>query len=452
MNIPKLAEYLTDIDTEYILEAENKETEMTKKITFKRALAISAACICIICLMAAGWTLFDSKDYLKDYDVDPSYMIQDKMITSDGDGHYFGIIMTGMGFRLMGSDGSECENAYNICDVPGCDHTDSSICPALNWFEITGLSVYDGRLYWTARQKGVSTAEVFDTVCIMSSLPDGSDIQTVRSVQGDVFLDTQYGKYIRAHRGYMYFIGIKEPETVFDPETYRSYQKNPDEKYVLNVYAEELKENGTDEKIFSLEYENGRTYSYTSQFYANNLYIMLRSQLYDGSDYRFEVYRIDLKTHESKRIFDTGKYDISGWWIDGSENLWYTETDPETEKASLMKFDLSKKKPKEMFELPYSGRVINGKAVCLDGNGGKISVCGFDGSVTELDFSDIIEQVEQAYGYAGISLCGVDSENVILQMCDDECFALVPLDGSEPKLIIASFISDPDFERIWGGE
>ena len=437
MNIPKIAEILTDIDSGYILEAAEKETQMTKKFNIKRAVLIAAACVCVICLMAAGWALFDSKDYLEDYDADPSYMVQDKMITSDGEGHYFGIIMCGSGFRLMGSDGSAGENAYNICDVPGCDHTDSSVCKALNWPEVTGLSVYDGRLYWTARQKGVSTDELFDSVNIMSSEPDGSDIQTVRSVPNEVYTDTQYNKYIRTHRGYMYFIGIREPEMTFDPETMTSAQKNPDEKYVLNVWAEELAENGSGEKIFSLDCENGRSYIYTSQFYANNLYIMLKStDMNNREDFRFEVYRIDLKTHESKRIFKTEKYDFSGWWLDGAENLYYSETDPETEKSSLIKLDLSKGRPEEILELPGSGRVINGKAVCLDANAGKVTVLDFSGNRVELEFGELTEQVRESYGYAGISFCGVDNDNVILQMCDDECFALIPLDGSKPRIII----------------
>lgn len=453
MNIPKLAELLTDIDSRYILEAAETEDRMTKKINIKRALIVAAACLCVVCLMAAGWALFDSGDYLEEYDVDSSYMIQDKMITSDGEGNYFGIIMCGRGFRLMGSDGTAGENAYNICNVPGCDHTDSSVCLALNWPEFTGLSVYDGRLYWTTRSKNVAPAEAFETVNIMSSTLDSSDIQTVRSIPNEVYTDTQYNKYIRVHRGYMYFIGVREPEEIFDPETMTSYQKDPDEQYVLNVWAEELAENGGGEKIFSLDYENGRYYSYTSQFYANNLYIMIRSTASDGSDCRFEVYRIDLKTHSSKRIYNTDKYDISGWWLDGSENLYYADTDSETEKTSLVKLDLNKGKPKKMFDLPADfGRVINGKAVSLDGNAGKVYVSDFGGAVTELDFSALTAQVEDAYGYAGISLCGVDNENVILQMCDDECFALVPLDGSEPRIIIASCFSDPEFERIWGSE
>ena len=446
MNIPKLAEYLTDIDGRYILEAAEKECKMTRKFSIKTVAAIAAACVCIISLVAAGWALFDSKDYLEDYDADPSYMIQDKMITSDGEGHYFGVIMTGRGFRLMGSDGSDGENAYNICDVPGCDHTDGSVCPALNMPEITGLSVYDGRLYWTARQKGDGA------VNIMSAAPDGSDIQTVRSVPDEVYTDTLYNKYIRTHRGYMYFIGEREPEMIFDPETFTSYQKDPDEPYVLNVWAEELKENGESRNIFSFEYEKDRYYGFTSQFYANNLYIMLRSTKSDGSFRRFEVYRIDLKTGSGERIYITDEYDVQGWWLDGSETLCYTDTDPETGTVSLMRLDLNKGKPKKLCELPDATvtRVINGKAVGI--GDGKVYVTDFGGNTVELDITALTEQVKEAYGFAGISLCGVDGENVILQMCDDECFALVPLDGGEPKLIIASCFSDPDFERIWGAE
>lgn len=457
MNIPKFTKILGDIDSRYILEAAEEDIKMTKKFRRAKLFAAAAACVCLICLVAAGWTLFDSKNYLKDYDADPSYMLRDRMITSDGEGRYFGVIMCRNGFRLMGSDGSVGENAYNICDVQGCDHTDNTVCKALGWTEITGLSVYDGRLYWTARPKGVSAAEVPDAVNIMSANPDGSDIQVVREVPGEVFSDTMYDKYIRAHRGYMYFIGVKKPETVVDREKMSSYQKNPDEQYVLNVYAEELKENGTSEKIFSLDYENGRYYTSTSQFYANNLYIMLKSTDVENSeDFRFEVYRIDLKNHGSKLIFKTDKYDISDWWFDGSEYLYYIETDSESKKMSLIRCSLNSGKPEKMFELPSAdiGKVINGKVVCIDVSTEekKVYVSDFDGNEVELDISGLTEQVRREYGYAGISFCGADNENVIMQMCDDECFALVPLDGSEPKLIIASCFSDPEFKRIWGDE
>ena len=94
--------------------------------------------------------------------------------------------------------------------------------------------------------------------------------------------------------------------------------------------------------------------------------------------------------------------------------------------------------------------MINGKAVGI--GDGKVYVTDFGGNTVELDITALTEQVKEAYGFAGISLCGVDGENVILQMCDDECFALVPLDGGEPRLIIASCFSDPDFERIWEAE
>ncbi len=434
MNIPRIAKMLNEIDDRYILEAAEQEVSMEVKTNVRRVVIAAAACLCAIGLMAAGWALFDTKDYLSDYDVDPSYMVQDKMITSDGEGHYFGMIMTKTGFRLLGNGGGD---AYNICDVPGCDHTDSSVCPALNRPEFTGLSVYDGRLYWTARQKGADISEVFETVNIMSSALDGSDIRTVRSVPGDVFLDTQYNKYIRAHRGYMYFIGVREPEMIFDPETMTSRQNDPDEAYTLNVWAEELSENGESRKIFSFNYEISRQYTYTSQFYANDLYIMLWSSKDDGSFRRFEVYKIDLKTGNGKRIYITDEYDVSGWWLDGSENLYYTETDPGTEKCSLMRLDIDRGKPKKMFEIKAgSGRVINGKVLSLDGNAGKVYVTDFDGNVTELDFAGLTEQVIETYGYAGIALCGVDSENVILQMCDDRCFAVVPLDGGEGRIVM----------------
>lgn len=447
MNIPRLAKLLGEADERYILEAAEEETKMTKKITKGKIIAVLAACVCLICLMAAGRALFDSKDYLEDFDADPSYMLQDKMITSDGEGNYFGMIMCRNGFRLMGSDGSGGENAYNICDVPGCDHTDNTVCLALGWPEFTGLSFYDGRLYWTARPKGVDLSERLDTVEILSAKADGSDIRVEREVSGEVFDDTMYNKYIRAHRGYMYFIGVHEPEEVFDPETMTSHKKDPDERYTLNVYAEELKENGGSEKIFSLEYEDGAYTTFTSQFYANDLYIMLKSQNMDDPEkIKFEIYKVDLNSHASKKIYSTEKYDISCWWMGSGERLYFTENG----KSELMELDVGKGRPKKMFNIPNGDikTVINGKAVSLDGNAEKVWVTDFDGRTTELDFSAMAEQVREEYGYAGIAVCGVDDKNVILQMCDDECFGIVPLDGSEPRLIIASCISDPRFERM----
>lgn len=408
MNIPKSVTLLGDIDDRYIIEAAKEEPQMKRKFGIIKTVGIIAACIAI---MAAGWTLFDSADYLREYDADPNYMLKDKMVASDGGEHYFGVVRTSHGFRLIGSDG---EKTYSICDAENCDHTDPMICKAYTWPEITGVSVYDGRVYWTARK-----IDDYDTVEIRSASLDGTDVTVERTIPLEVNDGTMKSRYIRVHRGKMYLIGYGNGQTGDDS---------------LKVWALDLSGDGKDEKIFT----DSSFGPYSAYFYANNLYIVM-TEYESGEQVRTTVTKIDLKSGKDKVIFKTDKEIPEKYLLDENENMYYVKTDPKTEKPVLVKLDTGSGIEEHLCELRddpgFCFGIVNGKAVFI--NDRTLYVYGTDGTETVLDISGVCAEVMEKYGDLSISFVGVDEKNVVLSLYYEDCYTLVHLDGSEPRVVLS---------------
>lgn len=430
MKIPRIIDAMEHVDDKYILEAAESGGKK-KSFGWMKFVAVLAACVCLV---AFSYTLFDSKDYLVDYDVDPSYMLPGVMLASAGD-DYFGIIPTQRGFRLMSYD-ENTEIATEVCAVEGCDHTDSRICTALQWPFYTGVSVYDGRVYWAAMNK-----EDLSQISIMSSLYDGSDYQVLKSVPSDVLYAYNAQTYVRAHRGYMYFAGLIEGANDSN----------------VRITAEELTEDGESFTVFETT-EGNVGYDWSMQIYANTMYIYLPTFEIKSEGkvvWTDIVYSYDIQNRKLKKLY-SGQIDSASQncWIDKDENLYYVSYNDENECYALCKLNLKNGKTKTVFDISEIDaneyrylQVMSGIVTAVTPYDDHVFVKHFDGTSVTLDFSDIANYLSENYeGFFSRRFIGADDKYVFFNCCDDENIMAVPLDGSEPKLIFSRVTADPN----WG--
>ena len=420
MNIPKIADAMEHIDDGYILEAAESGSEKGGGIMSKRKTVVLAAIIAAcVCLAAFSYTLFDSKEYLADYDVDPTYMLRGVMLASSGD-NYFGIIRTNLGMLLASNSGGETEP---ICQKEDCDHANAD-CDARLWWGNMGISAYDGRVYWATIDKND-----FETRLIRSCSLDGDDITTEKTIAGDkaALYPTDF---VRVHRGYMYFAGGSADGNI-------------------KVIAEELGGDGSD-VIFDKSYlpDIAQTHMY---IYANTMYLAVETFSSDGTK-GLEVNSISLQTggvkciYKKKNIERNSSWTVpEGPWISPDGKLYYLSdnglysTSMKPLSGEKLVLDLSDLDPK--YNVLY---VMNNKVVCMNSLGNDILVKAFDGAETLLDISSVAEPLKESYGeFYGRRFVGADDKNLYYFFCDDEIIGAIPLDGSDGCILIADTFFNP---------
>ena len=415
MKIPKIADAMEHVEDRYILEAA-ESGKAKKPFRWVKFVAVLAACVC---LAAFSYTLFDSKDYLEDYDVDPTYMLRGVMLASSGD-NYFGIIRTHRGMLLAKNSGGETEP---ICQIEGCDHANID-CDARLWWGNMGISAYDGRVYWATIDKND-----FETRLIMSCNLDGGDLTTEKTIAGDKAALYPID-FVRVHRGYMYFAGGSNDGNI-------------------KVIAEELGGDVSD-VIFEKSYlpDIAQTHMY---IYANTMYLAVETFSSDGTR-GLEVNRISLQTGRVKCIFKKKNIERnSSWvvpegpWISPDGKLYYLSdnglysTSMKPLSGGKLVLDLSDLDPK------YNGLyVMNNKVVCTNSRGNDILVKYFDGTETFLDSSSVAEPLKESYGeFYSYRFIGADDKNLYYGFCDEEIIGAIPLDGSDGRILIADTFFDP---------
>ena len=421
MKIPKIADVMEFVEDKYILEAAECGSEKGGGIKMsKRKIAILAAIIAAcVCLVAFSYTLFDSKEYLADYDVDPTYMLRGVMLASEED-NYFGIIRTNLGFLLARNSGGETEP---ICQKDGCDHANFN-CDARLWMRYMGISTYDGRVYWTTADKSD-----YETMLIQSCNFDGTDITTEKTIAGDKAVLYPYD-YIRVHRGYMYFAGGCADGNI-------------------KVIAEELGGEGSD-VIFEKSYlpDIAQTHLYV---YANTMYLAVETFSSDGTK-GLEVNSISLQTgrveciYQKKNIERNSKWTVpEGPWISPGGKLYYLRdnglysTGMELLDGEKLVLDLSDLDPK--YHVLY---VMNNRVVCSSSRDNDILVKNFDGTETLLDISGVEEPLKESYGeFYAERFVGADDKNLYYIFCDEEIIGVIPLDGSDGRILIADTFFNP---------
>ena len=437
MKIPRIIDAMEHVDDKYILEASENAV---KKKAFGRVMlaAVLAACVC---LAAFSYTLFDSKEYLEDYDVDPNYMLPDTAFASAGD-NYFGIIRTKRGYKVLNYDENTGETVP-VCAVEGCDHTSGSVCTALQFPTYSGVSVYDGRVYWASLDK-----DDLDFISVKSTLFDGSDYQVHKRVPSEVLCDFNTQTYVRAHRGYMYFAGLI----------------NSGDGYRLRITAEELTEDGESFTVFEIP-EGNVGYNWSMQIYANTIYIFVPKFEYDkdGNIVRDEdgnrvwtdvVYAYDINTRKIKELYSGHiPFYSDSCWFDKDGALFYAGYDGEKDCYTLCRLDTKTGKTETVFDISEISAeeyryvdVLNGLVVAVKPWDDDVFVKRFDGSSAVLYFSDAANYLRDNYDYFGRRLAGADDKYVFFNCNDDENFLAVPLDGSEPKLMMSRPMADPEWE------
>lgn len=430
MNIPRITEAMEYIDERYILSADENNPTAAKRSWIKYAVIAACFTVCVA-LAAFGYTLFDSNDYLPDYDVDPSYMLPEVMLASYDD-NYFGIIRSSRGMYLARNDGS---GPVPLCQKEGCDHTDID-CDARLWWGFTGISAYDGRVYWASTQMDRQQ----DSILINSCALDGSDLRTEKEIPWER-ASLYSHDFIRAHRGYMYFAG------------------GVDGYSGVRVTAEELSENGESLVIFEKSYE-GKYINSNIQFYANTIYIMINSfnmkddfhtnnpfhmEYYQTYNEEFEVYEYDIRTGKTKQICNLNR-ELIDVFIDAEGNIYHLEDNPENGFKALWKLSTNTKKDEMLYDFSEEDpdykyfNVVNGYVVATMADSDDICVKDFDGNTTILSIKPAKDALLEEYDYFVRAFIGNDGKNLFFYCNDQETIAAVPLDGSDAYILIADTV------------
>lgn len=144
--------------------------------------------------------MFDTEEYLPDYDADPSYIHTQSTIypvcSTETTIYSYPKVSLDNGNAVLFTD-KETGISMPLCGKPECLHNDES-CNAYA-LDAMGLTVYDGRLYWYDR----------NDYAIYRIKLDGTGRETVCRTARDCLDPSGTNPCAMFHRGYFYF-GISE--------------------------------------------------------------------------------------------------------------------------------------------------------------------------------------------------------------------------------------------------
>ena len=412
MNVPRIIDAMNYVDDRYISGSIEYRRSVKKKINLWKYIAVAAYIVLILTAgVAGGWLL--------DFEADPNFMFPNTSFCETSDA-YYGIVPSDAGNRIMYY--AKSNGAHGIlCAKVGCNH-DSSDCNALVYPTASGISAYDGRLYWAARDMDNDLV-----MSIFSLRLDGTDRQVVKVIPEEELDGLNGSVYVKVHRGYMYFAGA-------------SYDDG-----MIRVTAEELSRHG--DRITLLERAGDNI---KMQMSGNKITMLIHSTVIGENGIRkntVEVYEWNTATRVFTGIF-SGEVPINVFdmRLDG-EIVYLTGSDPEKKsipsavycldinsREFSLKFDFSD--VSEGFGCPY---LSDGKVTAMSADNSLVCVKDYDGngviyndmSIFDNELKFVIEAIDADFTLSRRYI-GANDKYLFFDYCDGRYLVAVPTDGREP--------------------
>ena len=187
---------------------------------------------------------FDTEEYLPDYDVPMEYAASNGKVTRFGDVYYAGMGNIAVYYdTVSGVTGA-------VCGKADCTHNSMACNAFLDLGNITGLQIYDGKIYWLQ-------AAGIGRILYRMDL-DGNNREKVQVL--DDFSGT--APSIAIHRGYVYTMVMKS-----EVRKGQAYSTLEIKQYILG------KEEQEPYTIYSKEYTGELLYD--CRLRGNHMYVMV---------------------------------------------------------------------------------------------------------------------------------------------------------------------------------
>lgn len=403
MRVPRIVAAMEYINEKHLSEAMEYNVPR-KKSRFKYYAAIAACAALVLTVVVVGGRL-------SDIEADQSFLIPGTSFCETDDA-YYGIAEMENGAVLMYSDKTTGKGGV-LCAKPDCGH-DTENCNAFLIPLASGLSVYEGRLYWAAQDGFGGEAKVY------SLRLDGTDKKAVCRIPSEVFKGGAQ-IFAKVHRGKMYFGGV-----------YKTVSGGVATE-MIKVTSLELKHGG---KCCTLFEKDGGFLQ--MQMRGNAVYMAtgcgrdISVYCWNTSDERLsEIYSGELPeaVHSIRLDGSQGAY-----FAGEGDSVYYL--DFKTEEAEC-KFGFDDIMPGIVnFAEPY---ICDGTAVAEDMWGNAV-IClkSFDGRFMMVySVAEIEKKIAEMSGEESVErhFLGFDGDNLYYDYCGGKYCVAIPYEYGAPKLI-----------------
>ena len=253
--------------------------------------------------------LFETEEYLEDYDHNNHYTnIAKAVVATEDSVYYIKPLVADQDKYLYYYDRKTCVSDV-LCTNPECMHQDKN-CKGYIGHTQPGLFLYDNKLYWIGSIPDPAGKATSVWALLRCSL-DGSDRETVLLIDRDMYYYYQPQEFF-LHRGYLYFVG--EAHTV---------SAAGEAEQLISVIGLSLKENGKAITVFEKKYPGSVNRPHL--FFAGNK-IYYHHGRTDSGGTEYEICCYSIRTRKTETIFE-GYFDgpvrpecgESAFWIEDGE-------------------------------------------------------------------------------------------------------------------------------------
>lgn len=279
----------------------------------KKIYACACAMFFLFCSSCSGQDLpqndeFQTKEYLSEYDMQNQFGMLSAICETDKAYYYSSIF----GHYLWYVD-KETGEYGKLCGNPQCKHEGGACNAYMYTSPMSGLSLYNGRIYWVSTPND-SSSEYY----LYSMNLSGTDRK-----QEQKLIDFAAGinPMVRLHRGYVYAaVRRSDVQGGIPIET-------------LKITQALLGEESSEKIIFELTYEGG-TIGYNYQLFRDKMYLIY---IYKGSYYVME-YNIEEDEMSLCYQKEGGNVNTKNIWVD-ENGLYWVEDGIENADYTIMKYD-----------------------------------------------------------------------------------------------------------------
>ncbi|HIR36662.1 MAG TPA: hypothetical protein IAC91_11305 [Candidatus Faecimorpha stercoravium] len=259
----------------------------------KRCLLSIIVVLCLLCGAACQTEnhlldeKFDTEEFLPDYDVPMEYAASNGKLTRYQDVYYAGMGNIAVYYdTVSGVTGA-------VCGKADCAH-DSMACNAyLDFGNISGIQIYDGKLYWL---QGAGYSRILYRMDL-----DGNNREQVQILDDLQGLDPRFA----IHRGHIYTTVLKsevqdrQPYTVLEIKEYVLGQKEQEPHVIYNgKYTGDTR--------------------YYCRFYGTHMYVAVDTdETLESTSYDRQFFSYDMATQEWKLLWeDTLQWSTRAYIVD----------------------------------------------------------------------------------------------------------------------------------------
>ncbi len=231
---------------------------------------------------------FDTEEPLEQYDVETQYAYTGMDMCETEDAYYGRDLLSE--FYMYWDKQSGVSG--KLCGKPECAHEDAS-CNAYVGPSDSGLTVYEGYLYWT----GVDRSNFSGTDRYLWRMNlDGTQQEKMQKLEEK---EVNRDSLVQIHRGYIYTAGIYT--TVEDGVSQEG----------IRIIAEPIGVETEPVVVMDETYMDVMLY-YTMRVTGNHIYVLVeKTPLVDEGTYQLKLYRWDSKTRQMENLLDLEKSDFS---------------------------------------------------------------------------------------------------------------------------------------------